>query len=422
MRTIRVLFFRPSESVKSSPSTRVSNSVLAALQKLANVDDVWVVPEGGSFAREYDKRTRIYNYKAFSDGKQLVESLRPDLIISYGDYEYVVRSVALAGMACGIPVVMIVGSVHPSFVYQRTNIRKTIKGRLWALKDHGMTISDRYCFLLKTLARSSYGISYILKTIARDLSLPFSTYEPSHRLAIGNLVLVSGSDWVEPLVKRGYERKRIAVVGDITLDESFANISSTHRTREDNRIRILLLTSTIVEHGIWTPSMRDEAVTKVVIAIKEKLGDGANLTIKIHPHSENREHYQKLVEPIEPRVSILQYENLLAVCDNSDVVVTLYDTWALMEALILNKPTYIINTFNENYKNIEYIKEGVVLECKNADEFVDNISKSNFAIADPQKVKKFIENKIYKFDGECGKRAAGQIISLLDSISAHKNR
>jgi hypothetical protein len=177
---------------------------------------------------------------------------------------------------------------------------------------------------------------------------------------------------------------------------------------------ILLITLPMVEHGLWTSNMRKKIVTSVVMAIREQLGNDANLRIKIHPTSESIDTYRQILDPIDRSVEIIQDTDLFSTCNESDIIVSFgHGSSSLLEPLFLEKPLFIINFFNEDMSYNIYINDKVATECRNLDELIENIKTCNKPRMDPNILHKFIEKHIYLFDGNCSKRAAESIVTFL---------
>ena len=103
-------------------------------------------------------------------------------------------------------------------------------------------------------------------------------------------------------------------------------------------------------------------------------------------------------------------DDLLSLIYQSDLVITFAQSTALLQVLLLNKPLFIINFFNET---LPYIEEKVAIECKSVDVLIDKIKDGSYSKIDVDRVRAFVEKQLYKFDGKCGERAADQILLLL---------
>lgn len=418
MRSLRVISVRNNAEGNYKQSLfRGFYSILTSLGKSMNIKEIWIVVNGGSFSKTYDDNIDVYNAFSFSDGNEVIERLNPDLVMVPADYEYLSRSILKAASHGGIPTVNVLSSVFESTTLGYSYDKEKIIGRLQALWTDGRSIIRRYTFLLKTLFHARYGLRYIVRTIIKDAYLPFISWEPRYRFGGGDLNIVSTPMLVDLLVKNGIDRSKIVVTGDIGMDTIYDKLIQLPRKtiKNTNKVEILFITDAMVEHGYWTPSMRKEIITTIVSSISEQLRNEANLRLKIHPSTERLAVYRQLVDPIDPSIEIIQNADLVLLINDSDVTVTFGHSSALFEALLLEKPIYMMNIFDEDTTKNLFLKEKVATECKTVEELISNIRNRICAKIEPDRLDAFIEKFTYKFDGKCSERAASHIISLLDT-------
>ena len=135
----------------------------------------------------------------------------------------------------------------------------------------------------------------------------------------------------------------------------------------------------MVEHGLWTQDMRKEIITSIVTAVRGHLKGYANLTLKIHPTSENLDVYEQLLTPLDPSIEVIQKADLLSLINNYDLIVSFGHSSAILEALLLRKPVFLMNLFNENKAKNFFLKENVVIECNTIEELMANINNKTYS-------------------------------------------
>jgi hypothetical protein len=418
MRSLRVMSVRHNAEGNYKQSIfRGFYSIFMSLGKSMNIKEIWIVVNGGSFSKTYDDNIDVYNAFSFSDGNEVIERLNPDLVIVPADYEYLSRSILKAASHAGIPTVNVLSSLFESTTLDYSYDKEKIIGRLQALWTHGRSIIRKYAFLLKTLLHARYGLCYIIRTIMMDAYLPFISWEPRYRFGGGDLNIVSTPMFVDLLVKNGIDRSKIVVTGDVGMDTIYDKLIRLPRKtiRNNDKVEILFITDAMVEHGYWTPSMHKEIITTVVRAISEQLRNEANLRLKIHPISERLDIYRQLVDPIDPSIEIIQHADLLPLINDSDVIVTFGVSSALFEVLLLEKPMYLMNIFDEDTTKNIFLKEKVATECKTMEELISKIRNRIYYRVDSERVYALVEKYMYKFDGKCSERAANHIISLVNT-------
>ena len=79
---------------------------------------------------------------------------------------------------------------------------------------------------------------------------------------------------------------------------------------------------------------------------------------------------------------------------------------------MLQKPILLINYFDAEFP---IVNDNVVKEIKNIDELKTVILDRSFLKIDSNVIQNYLQNKIYKFDGKCGERAARHILSLFNN-------
>lgn len=421
VQTLRVMAFRKDEHVDYKlTNLRSFHSILEILRRYMKVKEIWMVENGGSLSKTYDTEIDVYNVFSFHNFNEVMDKLSPNLVIGFGgNYEYLERSMIIAAAFKQIPTVTVLGSFIEPWVTTKGFVAGLISGRLHALRDHGKNIIRKYVFLLKTLSHAGYGSGYIFQTVVKDVYIPFTSFSPIYTFGGADLNIISTPQLASQIIKKGVDRKKIVVTGDCSMDAIHEKLKNNKQKAVNNKLlEMLFITSPMVEHGYWKPSMRKEVVSKVVKAISEQLRNKVNLRVKIHPKTEKLAVYKEIVLAINPGIEIIQTGDLLSIINNSDIIVSFGSSSALFEALLVGKPIFIMNIFNEDINRNVYLKENLAVECKTVESLVRNIEdkKNEFG---RKRIDAFIEKTFYKFDGRCSERAAGAIISLLDKSSNH---
>jgi hypothetical protein len=394
---------------------RSFSTIAEALGKTNKIEEIWMVQEGGSNA-DSAPTNNIYNIFSFRDFNEVLEKLKPDLVIAFGgNYEYLERSMIKAAQSRGISSATVLSSVIESWVASSDYVPGLFSGRLHALRDHGMNIIKKYLFMLRTLYHAGYGLRYILRTIIKDAYLPFTSFSPIYTFGGADLNIISTPEWAEKIIKSGVDEKKVVVTGDCSMDSVYQQLASSTHSRSDKKIpvEILFITSPMVEHGYWKPAMRKEVVSSVVRALSEQSTNKVNLRVKIHPKTERLDVYKEILSPINPNIEIIQTANLLDLINDSDMVISFCSSSALIQALLLNKPIFIMNIFNEDINRNIYLKEDLAIECKTVESLlrvIHDVEVEGIAGKDPSA---FIEKTFYRFDGKCSERAAEALLDLL---------
>jgi len=402
---------------------RTFYSIVHILRKHIPIDEVWLVQEGGSKEKQFDDKIQVYNVFSYPDFVEILEILKPDLVVTIGgDFEYLERSMLKAAKAKGIPSVDIASSVIEQSYFKKGYSNAMLKGRLYALSDHGKRILKKYFFLLKTLYKSGYGVRYILTTVLKDIYLPLSTFVPRYNFDGGDLNIIPSPDWMNVLTTKGIDESRIVITGECSLDDIYRDLQEIKSEnirrppiKSGSAVKILFLTSPLAEHGYWSTKMRNDLVSGVVKGLKDEFKDNLDLTLKIHPVNESIEVYKQILEDILPDVNILQQGNLLTLLNEVDIVIGFGITSAYFQALFLRKPVLLMNIYDEDVSKNIYMREKIVTECKSIEELVHRITGKSYYTIDEYRLDTIINKVFYKFDGKCTERASESILELLKS-------
>jgi UDP-N-acetylglucosamine:LPS N-acetylglucosamine transferase len=416
---LKILIINRKEQIFSRNATIVN--ILESLKSKTKVNELWILADSGKDISGYKSKPLEFNYKFFEDYKtddviEILEKEKPDVIFTLNDYEFVVRSFVLAAKFKKIPTILSLQSGFGEVYFERDI---AIKSRFNILRQRGGFILKKYKLLLKTYRKTGYGFVKIIKIVMEDAIKPFLYSELAGRYGC-DLILVVNQYMVDLLKNKGV-RSKIVVTGDPVMDTIYDNISK-YKKQDDlgSRIKVVLMTTATVEHGIWTKKMWEETIKQTVTTICKEFSNEIDLVLKIHPRSERIEDYTELLQKIGVHVPILQTENLMDVINNADIVISYAESWGLWEVLFLEKPIVIVNLFNYPVEKMPFVKEGVAYELKNMHEFRNLISKIKNEKHNKEKINMMISKYIFKFDNKSSERSALAILELLKDFKTHQ--
>lgn len=408
MKSVKAVFFCDSYQYTGTTSNegflKFLNPILDSLRKNINFQEIWIVTHGGSTSKVFKEDTNVYNVFNFKNGKELLENLKPDILLMTSS-EYICYSLMIAAKKLNIPSIFLDAGILYST--EKSSLSNTFQKRLTQIRLSGNDFLKKYRFLFKTQLKLKLGITNILKTFFQIFSQLISSIDRIEVRSKADVYICSNNDWADDAIKKGVNKEKIFVVGESLLDPVFNQLSSFTKN-PSSKIEILFITTSTVEHGIWTNQMREKLVNDLVSELS-KIKNISKLKIKIHP-GENEEYYKKLVHSIYPDVEITRLGNLPNLIFQSDVIVTFAQSSALIEALLFQKPIILVNMFNERYP---FIAEEIVLECKNGKETREKIEDGTYLKMDEKKLSLYKERKFFKFDGKCGERAAEIILNII---------
>jgi surface carbohydrate biosynthesis protein len=219
---------------------------------------------------------------------------------------------------------------------------------------------------------------------------------------------------VKELIKKGYDKEKLIVTGIPMYDEAIKKIEKFEKIKTNStKKNILFLTHAMYEHGMWTKGQRNLLIKKVITELS-KQGDNYNITVKIHPSSEQLSDYESIIHKINKSIKIIQQGDILEYILNADVIISYSGSSSLVYALMCNKPIIICNFYD--LRNDIFIDGKVTLSCKNEKEVkktIENIEGKSFV--KKEDFEKFIEEYFHKLDGKASERIGNEILKIVQN-------
>jgi len=419
VKRLKILVLNKKERLYSS--NRAIDRILEVLKEKNQAEVFWILMESGQGDLSgYSSKPVIENYKFLEDYKtddvlQILDCEKPDVILCSNDYDFWSRSFVLAAKYKKIPTVLL---MQFGFEYAWERSDSIIRGRLSHFINRRGYLVGKYSLLLKTYRKIGLGISSILKNIIQDFFVTFSQFEPSGRYGC-DLILVHNEQLKNTILKNKINSK-IIITGDPQMDSVFSKISNlkkTTLTKHDSKLNGVFLTTSMVEHGLWTQKMWEETVIQTISIVQKKLSNKVDLVLKIHPSSEKKDDYEKLLKKHGIQIPIFQTEHLLDIINDADFIISYGDTWALWEAMFMKKPIIIVNLFNYSQDMMPFVKEKIAYEITEINQIIKMILKIQSHNLEESKINQFIKKYLYKLDGNAGLRSAEAILDLVGNYN-----
>lgn len=214
------------------------------------------------------------------------------------------------------------------------------------------------------------------------------------------------------LIRKGYDKKKLIVTGIPMYDESTKQIEKLEQNKiKSTKKNILFLTHAMYEHGMWTKEQRDSLIKKVVTELSKQVNN-YDITIKIHPSSEQLSEYESIVHKIDKSIKIIQQGEILEYIVNSDVIITYSGSSSLVYALMCNKPIIICDFYD--LRNDIFIDGKVSISCKNEKEvikIIERVGKEQFI--KKENLEKFTKEYFHKLDGKASERVGNQLLKII---------
>jgi len=426
MRTIKILVIHYLFPHITSITTLFFKNLLPVLKTNVNVHMVWVVytPEKLDLPEENDHTTTILDIHDYDNALEILQKIKPDIINADARPNFMTYAFSSAAKFLNIPIFGIfdnyfVGLVGKKVLYKsylRSFFQSTIPSDTETNKKQfmkrGRFFIYKYLFLYRTQKAINVKFMSRIREFFMFLKI-FSSYTeyPLYPKFACNIHFLDNENLIQPLIDAGFKRSTFLVTGNPMYDPLFKKMKQYKPTlRKNKKIQVLLITTSLYEHGVWTRKQRDEIVKAIVTEIL-KNEHKISLSIKIHPSSEKLAEYVSLVESIGQSIPIYQKGDILEFLDNADVVLAFSYESALTHALLAKKPIIICNFYN--IKDL-FLQRGLALECKKTSLLMPLIHKVlSFNPATPSKVNEYVRDFHFSADGQAAERVSNGILNLL---------
>jgi len=409
------------------------NSILESMRKKIPTKIIWLVYQPDIVRTFNDSLSVVHDIHEFNDGVDVLKTLRPDCLLVNNSAELIQYSLSMAAKFLKIPLVSFYLDEHG---VRRANYYNNLSDTTIALRNffsssvptdseekkkflkRGRFFAYKYSFLVKT--RRSLKINYykILKYLLEDFIIYISNKGlPQNKLS--DFHLLPNEAWLTPLIKEGLNKEKLVVTGNPYWDKLYHKIleKKTQDRERNDKIRILLATDPLVEHGIWKAQERDSFLENLLRELKKD--DNIFLSLKIHPSSESKIYYEKLLKRLKINTAVFQTEDTWNIINDYDIILS-YGTSSLHTEIAVVGIKMIFLDFGFNFPMMPLVEEGIKSgHLKKCTELIDLLPMIHDFVKHEIILKdsflKERERHFFKFDGKSGERAAKIILKIIDS-------
>jgi len=432
---MKLLVFSTVIPTKKNLRVNTFQTIHRALKKRIPMELIWVVYQPDQFEKIIMDDQIVYCIQEFSDGIDLLKKLNPDLVLVSNYIDSIHYSVSLAAKILGKPLVGFSGAKIDNRLFGKnfenlkietsstSGLKKFLQDRVPGDSDEqsqslrrGRFFLYKYRFFIKTQLAVKTNIFKIFFLSLRDF-INFGLNRPLRFSTLAEHYLL----WDELEINRyryyGIPIEKISVVGNPLLDDIFHKISTVKtRTITNDKIKILIFTDSLYEHGIWSYEERESFLKNLFGKLQE---DKTILfDLKIHPTTESKTYYQRLSKKFGLTSKIFQSEDLYDLINDYDIIVTYGTSTAHTELSLCGKKTILIPTKSlPTFVLVdEAIAAGHVKRCNSFSDLIPLIH--DFHKQEINLTKEFVEQRtkyFYNFDGKSGERAADSIIKFIET-------
>ncbi len=340
------------------------------------------------------KGLEIYQTK---NTKNILREEKPDVVVVGNDNNAIERSFILGSADMGIPSLLVQDGI--------INLPKTLSTKasllgLTYLLRNSRIIIPQSLFLLSTCGLKQYLHGFV-------------RLRKSHSYGHGECTKVAVmSPYAKSVfIKLGFNADNIVVTGQPRFDELFnpkftkSVLYTKFGLKSD--YNIALLASPVFatqENGAIKRRIFIEGVAKAFKPYKT-----IKLIIKLHPLEEQITAYQSILKDINcDTVAVVKDFDISSLINSCSIFLSNFSTMA-MEALILEKPTVIVNIFNDS-EYYPYVSSGAAIGVSSINALGPTLQRVFTDQIFEQKIKQSRSNFVYEHafiaDGNASKRVA----------------
>jgi len=205
-----------------------------------------------------------------------------------------------------------------------------------------------------------------IQNVKFDKYIPILPILPSN----GSKHIVWGEILQEFIIKKGVKQEDIIMIGSPRHDKFF---NKQHRK---NSNQILLAANGLFHNNCQGADTRafirmENFVRKILETIKRY--PDKKIIIKLHPGKVSFD-IKPLIQEIDPTIQVYQNENIMDLLEDCDSMISLNYSTAILDAMVLQKPTLVLLPENQNFENEIPILTGAVLVTSDENQIESRIN------------------------------------------------
>lgn len=412
-----------------SAKTLLYKDLVQVIRKKVEVKILWFVyqPEQIINSKKIDNvEEKILDIHDYKNALDVLEKERPNLICLEPTWDFICHSFNTAAKILKIPTLGEIYSSQQTIERSQTTLLKLYAKRF--VENSTPTDSEtdkkqflkrgrffiyKLMFMLKSLKASKMNILAIISDFFIVTKLTLSDikgYENLDPKFANTCHWLEGESLVELLLKKGFKKSSIVVIGNPMYDKMFQRLGMLKRIKKDNKIRILFAPATMYEHGFWTKQQRDSLIIEILRELDRM--DSVEITVKIHPSTGIFSEYEKLVSEVNPNIPIYHEGDIIDLIDSHDVLISFISgSTAQFYALLSGIPIILCNPY-QKIQDI-FVKKEVAYEAKYAQQIPPLIKEMSSKSIDSKKIENFVKEFFYKPDGQASERLSDLILNLV---------
>ncbi len=399
--------------------------ILSILKNKINIQIVWLVYsfEKLTSTIKIDSDDVILDIHNYKNALEVIQKEKPDLVYAYASWNFIDYALSSVAKLFKIPVFCIVNGDYNGYA---STLEKNITSNLnrffqnsiptdnkkikKKLMKRGRFFLYKYLFLLQTMLAIKKNRFKTLFSIWKYIFL--DKLDP--KFASETIQFLENENLNKQLLSLGFKKSNLIVTGNPMYDSLFFKLQKLQaKNTKKNTKNILLVTTSLYEHGIWTKKQRDFAIKETLKQFQNK--KDLNIILKIHPSSEILSEYEQLLKEILPNAVIYQKGDIENFINDSDLVISFPASSVLIFTLLIKKPLIVCNYFNMDDL---FLKHNPIAECNNPLSILKKIDElTSFNLKFNKDRDNFVDEFISPFDGHAQERICDYLIKITQNLN-----
>ncbi len=423
-------FLIPTPVFPEKKSVRINfiNRILTELNKTINVEVVWFVFLPDKFSSYSFKEGKVFDIHDFCDGVDALKKIQPDCVLVGSHFDPIQYSLSLAAKKLKIPLC--------SFFYFDYKTETPVNHRkINQISQYIRIISSKTMpsdtkkesKFLRRFKFIFYKFSFLKNTkhILKIYQLPSFIFFIKNLMnylfwkkipinILPDFFLLPNSSWIEPLLKLGIKENKLSVTGNPLWDDFILKSIPIKNRSSDSKISILIVTDALPQHGIWSFKKYRSFMKLLLSNLSNE--SKFSISLKIHPSSENKQFYEKILLDFEKNIPIFQNQSVWEIIHDYDLIVS-FGFSTIHSEIALNGTKMIFLDFNFPYLDFveESINFGNIQICNDIDSLNNLIFTFVNTKHNAEKFQEQMKSK-YNLTGKSSQRCSEAILNLLKNF------
>ena len=328
---MKLLAYTANHPSRKNLRVRYIEAVAKSLSEKYPVKIIWIVCQPKPIPSEESTDYSIHDIHEFSNSVDLLKKLKPDFVMVSVGIELIQYSLGISAKYLQIPLISFLSAkmifqTLPSSNRVQQSFRRMISSNVSTdISDEGENFKRLRFFFYKLnfLFKTKLSIKMNpLKIISQTLKeLPAQTgLRPLTPNVISNLYIAHHENQKSNIIKKSIPSEKIIVTGHPLLDIMHEKYKKQQiNSKNISHPKILIVTDSLFEHGLWTSQQRDNFLTNLFSVLIEH---DIDFSLKIHPASENKIYYEKLLRQLNTNSKIFQSEDLWDVISDYNMILS----------------------------------------------------------------------------------------------------